>query len=104
MTSKRDTEAALTPEDVKKILSICSPLGLLVGGQSLAFWADYLQVKRPASLVSGVTADADFIGEAVRFSIRSRRAHDERPCPPRSGDRGAGHRALAGHPPDRRDG
>lgn len=65
MTSKRDTQAALTPEDVQKILSICSPLGLLVGGQALAFWADYLQVKRPASLVSGVTADADFIGDAV---------------------------------------
>lgn len=65
MTGRRDTEAALTPEDVKKILSICSPRGLLVGGQALAFWADHLQVKRPASLVSGVTADADFIGDAV---------------------------------------
>lgn len=65
MKSRRDTEAPLTPEDVKKILSICSPRGLLVGGQALAFWADHLQVKRPANLVSGVTADADFIGDAV---------------------------------------
>jgi hypothetical protein len=65
MRSKRDTEAALTPEDVRKILSICSPRGLLVGGQALAFWADHLQVKRPANLVSGVTADADFIGDAA---------------------------------------
>jgi hypothetical protein len=65
MTSKRDTEAPLTPGDVRKILSICSPRGLLVGGQALAFWADHLQVKRPANLISGVTAGADFIGDAV---------------------------------------
>jgi hypothetical protein len=50
---------------VTKILGICSPRGLLVGGQSLAFWADHLQVKRPANLVSGVTADADFIGDSA---------------------------------------
>jgi hypothetical protein len=45
-------------------LSICSPRGLLVGGQALAFWADHLQVELPATLVSGVTADADFIGDS----------------------------------------
>ncbi len=65
MTSRRDTEAPLTAGDVQKILSICSPDGLLVGGQALAFWADHLQVKRPANLVSGVTADADFIGDSA---------------------------------------
>jgi hypothetical protein len=65
MRSERETEAPLTPEDVRKILSICSPRGLLVGGQALAFWADHLQVERPATLVSGVTADADFIGDSV---------------------------------------
>ena len=65
MKSEGGTEAHLTPEDVRKILSICSPRGLLVGGQSLAFWADHLQVDRPANLVSGVTADADFIGDSV---------------------------------------
>src|ERR1700722_1493868 len=65
MKSERETEAPLTPEDVRKILSICSPRGLLVGGQALAFWADHLQVQRPANLLSGVTADADFIGDAV---------------------------------------
>jgi len=58
-------EAALDPEEVRKILSICSPTGLLVGGQALAFWADHLQVERPESLISGVTADADFIGDAA---------------------------------------
>src|SRR5271163_3681074 len=65
MRSERDTQEPLTPGDVQKILSICSPRGLLVGGQALAFWADHLQVERPANLVSGVTADADFIGDSL---------------------------------------
>jgi hypothetical protein len=65
MRNDADTEEPLTPEDVRKILSICSPRGLLVGGQALAFWADHLQVERPANLVSGVTADADFIGDSL---------------------------------------
>ncbi len=64
MTNERDTEAPLTPADVRKILKICAPHALLVGGQALAFWADHLEIKRPATLVSGVTADADFIGDA----------------------------------------
>lgn len=37
MKSKRDTEAPLTPADVQKILSICSPRGLLVGGQASSY-------------------------------------------------------------------
>src|SRR6204780_3675161 len=64
MKSERDTEAPLTPQDVQRILSICSPRGLLVGGQALAFWADHLRVERPVNLISGVTADADFIGDS----------------------------------------
>jgi hypothetical protein len=73
MRSERDTEAPLTPEDVQKILSICSPRGLLVGGQALAFWADHLQIERPADLVSGVTADADFIGDSLLAKNLGRR-------------------------------
>jgi len=73
MTSERDIEAPLTPEDVQKILSICSPRGLLVGGQALAFWADHLQVERPVDLVSGVTADADFIGDSALAKDVARR-------------------------------
>jgi hypothetical protein len=64
-TRSRQAEASLDAEEVRKILSICSPAGLLVGGQALAFWADHLQVERPESLISGVTADADFIGDAA---------------------------------------
>jgi hypothetical protein len=73
MTTDPDVEASLSEEDVRKILSICSPAGLLVGGQALAFWADYLEVARPASLVSGVTADADFIGDAALASALGKR-------------------------------
>jgi hypothetical protein len=73
MKSERQIESPLTPEDVQKILSICSPRGLLVGGQALAFWADHLQVERPVSLVSGVTADADFIGDSVLAKDLARR-------------------------------
>src|SRR5471032_1667159 len=73
MKSERQTEAPLTPEDVRKILSICSPRGLLVGGQALAFWADHLQVERPMNLISGVTADADFIGDAALAKDLARR-------------------------------
>jgi hypothetical protein len=65
MKTERHTELPLTPEDVRKILSTCSPRGLLVGGQALAFWADYLQVERPTNLISGVTSDVNFIGDSV---------------------------------------
>lgn len=67
------TEAPLDAEDVRKILTICAPTGLLVGGQALAFWADHLRVERPRSLISGVTADADFIGDAALATALGRR-------------------------------
>lgn len=69
----RHAEAPLDAEEVRKILSICSPAGLLVGGQALAFWADHLLVERPESLVSGVTADADFIGDAALATTLGKR-------------------------------
>lgn len=65
MTIEPQTESPLTAQEVRTILSICSPRGLLVGGQALAFWADHLDVQRPAALASQVTADADFIGDSV---------------------------------------
>jgi hypothetical protein len=73
MKNEREIEAPLSPEEVQKILSICSPRGLLVGGQALAFWADHLQVERPENLVSGVTADADFIGDSALAKDLARR-------------------------------
>jgi hypothetical protein len=65
MKNERQVEMPLDPGEVRRILSIASPRGLLVGGQALAFWADRLQVERPTTLVSVVTADADFIGDSV---------------------------------------
>jgi hypothetical protein len=64
MTTEGEIEAPLTPDEVRTILAICSPRGLLVGGQALAFWADHLQVTRPDDLTSGITGDADFIGDS----------------------------------------
>jgi hypothetical protein len=61
----RAVEAPLAPAEVTRILSICSPEGLLVGGQALAFWADHFGVRRPRDLEDGVTADADFIGDSA---------------------------------------
>lgn len=61
----RDRAAPLSPDEVTRILSICSPRGLLVGGQALAFWSDHLRVERPSMLASVVTADADFIGDSA---------------------------------------
>ena len=72
-TRSRQAEASLDAEDVRKILTICSPTGLLVGGQALALWADHLQVGLPESLVSGVTADADFIGDAALATTLGKR-------------------------------
>ncbi len=63
--SRRGVATPLTAADVRRILEVCSPDGVLVGGQALAFWADHLQVRLPADLQSGVTADADFIGDAT---------------------------------------
>jgi hypothetical protein len=62
--TNKATEAPLTQRELQRILKVCSTQGLLVGGQALAFWADHLGVVRPPELESGVTADADFIGDA----------------------------------------
>lgn len=63
MTSEQDREEPLTPAEVREILKVCSIGGLLVGGQALAFWADFLAVALPPILSSGVSSDADFIGD-----------------------------------------
>jgi hypothetical protein len=62
MTERPEIEAVLSPEEVRKILGLCSPEAVLVGGQALGFWADRYSVSRPAPLLPVVTADVDFIG------------------------------------------
>jgi hypothetical protein len=65
MTSEPESEAPLSPAEVREILRVCSAKGLLVGGQALAFWADFLAVALPPTLSSGVSSDADFIGDVA---------------------------------------
>lgn len=55
-------EAALTPEEIDRILRICGPHALLVGGQALATWAVYYDIQPVGVLSRAVTTDADFIG------------------------------------------
>ena len=65
MTSEPEREEPLSPAEVREILKICSAGGLLVGGQALAFWADFFAVALSPTLSSGVSSDADFIGDAA---------------------------------------
>ena len=55
-------EAELTPQEIDRILRICGPHALLVGGQALATWAVYYNVEPIAELSRVITMDADFIG------------------------------------------
>lgn len=55
-------EAELTSEEVERILRVCGPRALLVGGQALATWAVYYGVQPVGELSRAVTMDADFIG------------------------------------------
>jgi hypothetical protein len=65
MTTEIETEAVLSPDDLRAILKICSTEGVLVGGQALAFWADHFAVSHPANLEPAVSADADFIADGA---------------------------------------
>jgi hypothetical protein len=55
-------EAELTSEEVERILKVCGPHALLVGGQALATWAVYYGIQPVGALSRVVTTDADFIG------------------------------------------
>lgn len=55
-------EVELTAEEVERILQVCGPHALLVGGQALAAWAVYYGIEPIGELSRAVTMDADFIG------------------------------------------
>jgi hypothetical protein len=55
-------EAELTADEVERILRVCGPHALLVGGQALATWAVYYGIQPVGELSRVVTMDADFIG------------------------------------------
>jgi len=56
------TEVALTSAESAAILALCDEEALLVGGQSLAFWALYFKLTPTGVLGEYITTDADFIG------------------------------------------
>jgi len=55
-------EAELTPHEVERILRVCGPRALLVGGQALATWAVHYGIQPVGELSRAVTMDVDFIG------------------------------------------
>ena len=55
-------EAELTADEIERILRVCGPHALLVGGQALATWAVHYGVQPVGELSRAVTIDADFIG------------------------------------------
>jgi hypothetical protein len=66
-------EVALTEADTEQILAFCDSEALLVGGQSLAFWALYYQLQPTGVLGEYITTDADFIGsQAVAKRLNQR--------------------------------
>lgn len=61
-SARRLRAAALTPAEIDRVLRICGPHALLVGGQALATWAVYYDIQPAGELSRAVTMDADFIG------------------------------------------
>ena len=55
-------EAELTSDEIERILRVCGPRALLVGGQALAAWAVHYGIQPVGELSRSVTMDADFIG------------------------------------------
>lgn len=62
--NERLPELALTDEELDHVLRVCNGRALLVGGQSLAFWAKHYKVSLTGVLATCVTSDVDFIGTA----------------------------------------
>jgi hypothetical protein len=62
--TERQHEVALTPKEVEAILGQAGDT-LLVGGQALAFWANYYSVEPVGELSTKITSDADFLGTAA---------------------------------------
>lgn len=57
-------ETTLSADEKERILAICGDRALLVGGQSLAFWAAYFNVAPLGVLATAITTDIDFLGSA----------------------------------------
>lgn len=64
MSEPRLTESALTEAEIDQILRTCDGRALLIGGQALAFWAQYYGITPEGVLAPNVTRDVDFLGTA----------------------------------------
>jgi hypothetical protein len=58
-------EVELTADEIERILRVCGPRALLVGGQALATWAVHYGIHPVGKLSRMVTMDADFIGTSM---------------------------------------
>jgi hypothetical protein len=56
------SEVALSSAESAAILALCDEEALLVGGQSLAFWAFFYRLQPTGMLGEYITTDVDFIG------------------------------------------
>lgn len=58
-----ETEVAITPELLERVLREVTSDAVLVGGQALAIWVEYYDIEVTAPvLVGAISDDADFIG------------------------------------------
>jgi hypothetical protein len=69
-------EVALTSAEITRILTVCGTRALLIGGQSLAFWALRYQVRPVGVLSAAVTMDVDFVGTADVAALLQERLGD----------------------------
>jgi hypothetical protein len=73
MSGRELREVAFTPAEIAQILTVCGTQALLVGGQSLAFWALHYQVHPVGVLSESVTMDVDFVGTAQVAALLKKR-------------------------------
>jgi hypothetical protein len=73
MSSGELRTVALSPAEITRILTVCGTRALLVGGQSLAFWALHYEVRPVGVLAESVTMDVDFVGTAKVAALLKKR-------------------------------
>ncbi|KAB2841543.1 MAG: hypothetical protein F9K47_11110, partial [Burkholderiales bacterium] len=75
-------EIAFAADQLRKLLSGVGRNGVLVGGQALAFWADYYRIPLDDALPV-VSKDADFLGDRALVERISEVSGGHASFPPR---------------------
>lgn len=75
-------EIAFTADQLRKLLSGVGRNAVLVGGQALAFWADYYRIPLDDALPA-VSKDADFLGDRALVERISEMSGGHASFPPR---------------------